>query len=135
MSVDLNVISSKAAQIEECTPTINIVNGQLIEQSYINALCEEINDKLQQQGQVKIADLTSSYDLPSDFLRKCIEKQLGKTIHGKQDKQDQHMFFTESFIERNKCSVRGALLGLTKPVSISTLLTLCNVQDRIFLCK
>ncbi|KAL0276431.1 UNVERIFIED_CONTAM: hypothetical protein PYX00_004012 [Menopon gallinae] len=133
LSVDLNVISAKAAQIEESTPTITIVNGQLIEQSYINSLCEEINDKLQQHGQIKIADLTSLYDLPSDFLRSTIERQLGKTINAKQDKQDQHMFFTESFIERNKCTVRGALLALTKPVSVSALLNLCNIQDRIFL--
>ena len=36
--------------------------------TYVEALCEEINDLLQDQGQVTIADLTKTYDLPAEFL-------------------------------------------------------------------
>lgn len=35
---------------------------------YIERLAEEINDKLQEQGQITIAELTKQYDLPADFL-------------------------------------------------------------------
>ncbi len=35
---------------------------------YLDSLAEEVNDKLQEQGQVTIAELTKTYDLPADFL-------------------------------------------------------------------
>ena len=36
--------------------------------NYLDNLAEEINDKLQDNGQVTIADLTKLYDLPADFI-------------------------------------------------------------------
>ncbi len=31
-------------------------------------MAEEVNDKLHEQGQITIAELTKTYDLPADFL-------------------------------------------------------------------
>lgn len=36
--------------------------------NYLNGLAEEVNDKLQEAGQVTIPELCKSYDLPGDFL-------------------------------------------------------------------
>lgn len=36
--------------------------------SYLDRLAEEVNDKLQEQGHITIAELTKLYDLPADFL-------------------------------------------------------------------
>ena len=36
--------------------------------SYLDSICEEINDKLEEAGQISIADLTKHYDLPGDFM-------------------------------------------------------------------
>lgn len=36
--------------------------------SYLDELAEEINDKLQETGQVTISELCKAYDLPGDFL-------------------------------------------------------------------
>lgn len=38
------------------------------ERSYLDQLAEEINDKLQETGQVTISELCKAYDLPGDFL-------------------------------------------------------------------
>jgi hypothetical protein len=46
-----------------------LVLGQLIDKTYVNRIAEEINERLLQQGQVTIGDLTRHYDLPSDFLQ------------------------------------------------------------------
>ena len=36
--------------------------------SYIDALCEEINDTLQEAGQMMVADLSKNFALPNSFL-------------------------------------------------------------------
>ena len=35
---------------------------------YVAALCEEINDTLQEVGQMTVADLSKSFALPNNFL-------------------------------------------------------------------
>ena len=39
-----------------------------VSRSYLDSIAEEINDKLQDQGQITVAQLTKEYDLPGDFL-------------------------------------------------------------------
>lgn len=133
--VDLQVVTRRATEIEKSDTSLRIINGQLISNAYINTLCHEVNDRLQQQGQINVADLTTQYDLPSDFLIANIEKQVGKIIHGLQDKQDRQIFFTPTFVERNLSIVRGALMAITRPIATSTLISLIGVPERIFFCK
>ena len=45
--------------------------------SYLDTISEEINDSLQEQGQVSLAELTKTYDLPGDFLSQTIRERLG----------------------------------------------------------
>lgn len=135
LSVDYNVIAAKAAEIEKSDPLVHIINGQLINQTFINTISEEINERLQCDGLISIGDLTSDYDLPSEFLIHIFDKQLGKRIFGIQDKTDQQVFYTESFVESNLCLLRGALTALTKPTPVSTLINLCGGQERLFNCK
>lgn len=135
LSVDLSIVTAKAGEVAHSDSSIKIINGQLIDKMYVTTICEEINDKLSQQGSITIGDLTSHYDLPSEFLLSIIEKALGKTIKGQQDKQDNYLFYTDDFIERILCIVRGALLGITKPTSLGTINNLCGVQQRLFFSK
>lgn len=69
------------------------------------------------------------------FVCQIVEKQLGKLIHAKQDKQDARMFFTDEFVTRNKAIVRGALVAATRPTPITAILNQCNITERTFLCK
>lgn len=69
LSVDLNQIAARAAEIERTDQNCSLVLGQLIDKIYLDRIAEEINERLLQQGQVTIGDLTRHYDLPSDFLQ------------------------------------------------------------------
>lgn len=132
LCIDLNVVTIKATEITHSDSSIKIINGQLIDKSYTSTICEEINDKLNQQGLITIGDLTSHYDLPSEFLLSVIEKQIGKTIKGQQDKQDNYLFYTDDFIDRILSTVRGAMLAITKPTSLGTIINISGVQQRLF---
>lgn len=135
LNVNLSHITKVVADIEKHDKGLKVVLGQLIDKSYINKIAEEINDKLVQHGSINVAELTLTYDLPSDFLQSVIEKELGKIIHATQDSQDPKVFYTESFITRNKTKIRGALSAITKPTPLSAILGQCGVPERIFFCK
>ncbi|KAJ8682576.1 hypothetical protein QAD02_018368 [Eretmocerus hayati] len=132
LNVDLAQISKIAAEIDKHEKGVRIVLGQLIDKSYISRVAEEINDKLGQNGFISIADLTLHYDLPAEFLQSLIEKELGKTIIGKQDTQDPRIFYNQGYISRNEAKIRGALSAITKPTPISAILGQCSVPERIF---
>nr|CAD7405049.1 unnamed protein product [Timema cristinae] len=132
LNVDLSQVTARAAEIERADSGITLVLGQLIDKSYLTLIAQEINERLAQNGQVSVGDLTRQYDLPSDFLQTVVEKQLGKLIRGKQDKSDPRVFFTESYVTRNTACVRGALAAATRPTPISTMLSQCDIPERMF---
>ncbi|XP_015123760.1 E3 UFM1-protein ligase 1 homolog isoform X2 [Diachasma alloeum] len=92
----------------------------------------EISDTLNQIGFINIAELTLHYDLPDNFLQPLVEKALGKTIHGTQDKQDPKIFYTEGFITTNKAKMSGAFFAITKPTPLSAVMGQCNIPEKIF---
>ena len=51
----------------------NIVNGLkclvLFNREYLDRVAEEINETLQESGQVLIAELSKTFGLPADFLQ------------------------------------------------------------------
>lgn len=133
IGVDLSHITSHMNEVLRGHKDIHSVLGQLIDINYLNKVAGEINEKLQQQGQINVNDLTVQYDLPADFIQTHIlEKQLGKLIFGRQDKNDPRLFFTESFIARCKSKIRGALMGITKPTPITVILSNTDVAEKLF---
>ncbi|XP_076762646.1 UFM1 specific ligase 1 [Xylocopa sonorina] len=132
LNVNLSQVSKIANEIEKHNKGLRIILGQLIDKTYTSKIADEINDKLMQHGIINVSELTIHYDLPAEFLQSLIEKELGKSIYGKQDTQDPRIFYTQSFIARNKAKIRGALSAITKPTPLSAILGQCSVSERIF---
>lgn len=134
LNVDLNKIINVAEKIVSVeNSTVRLILGQLIDESYVQRIASEINQKLAQTGELNVADITVSYDLPSDFLlHDVMEKYLGKLIFGKQDTSNPRIFFTQSYVQRCKAKIRGALAGITMPTSVSALLSQAGIKERIF---
>ena len=68
LNVDLNHITARIPEIEKSSGC-SIIMGQLINKTYQRTIAEEINERLQRDGQITTADLTKLYDLPGDFLQ------------------------------------------------------------------
>lgn len=133
LGVDLAHINAHLNDILKGQKDIQLVLGQLIDSSYISKIANEINERLQSQGQINVSDLTIFYDLPAEFLQtQVIEKHLGKIIDGKQDKNDSRIFFTESFVSRCKAKIKGALAGITKPTAITAILNQIGLSEKLF---
>uniref|UniRef100_A0A182X1D8 E3 UFM1-protein ligase 1 homolog n=1 Tax=Anopheles quadriannulatus TaxID=34691 RepID=A0A182X1D8_ANOQN len=132
LNVDFGKIEYTAKRLVEKDPNLHLLLGQLIETSYLQRVASEINQKLVQYGEIHIGQLTTTYDLPTDFiLNKIVLGNLHKVIFAKQDPTNAHIFFTQSYIARNKAKIRGALAAITKPTPISVILNLTDVPARI----
>ncbi|XP_053694057.1 E3 UFM1-protein ligase 1 homolog [Sabethes cyaneus] len=133
LSVDFDKVQRMAEQVIAEDRSIKFILGQLFDEVYLQRVSLEINEKLSQTGEIDVADLTTQYDLPADFILNSIMlKYLNKTIMGKQDSSNANIFFTQSFISRNKAKIRGALAAITKPTPVSAILAQSGIPDKLF---
>ncbi|NXF97541.1 UFL1 ligase, partial [Eubucco bourcierii] len=131
INVDLLHIENRANDIIKCEKTVQLVLGQLINESYLDQLAEEINDKLQEAGQVTISDLCKAYDLPGDFLVQALSRRLGRIIHGQLDQENCGVIFTEAFVSRHRARIRGLFTAITRPTPVSYLITRYGFQEHL----
>lgn len=133
LNVDLSRITASATKISHKNKKIFLVLGQLIHEDYIQRVAAEINEKLNQVGELSVTQLTEQYDLPADFIQqKIIDRNLGSIIQGKRDSSDSKVLFTLSYISRCKAKIRGALMGVTRPVAVSFISAQCQVKEKLF---
>lgn len=133
LCVDLQKIQPVAEQIADEDSKVTLILGQLVSSDYVIRIASEINERLSQNGEINVSELTGAYDLPSDFLlHEVVQKNLGRVIFGKQDSSNPRLLYTSAFISRCKARIRGALAGITKPTPITALLSQTGIQERIF---
>ncbi|OXB83152.1 UNVERIFIED_CONTAM: hypothetical protein H355_014408, partial [Colinus virginianus] len=155
INVDLLHIENRANDIVKSDKAVQLVLGQLINESYLDQLAEEVNDKLQETGQVTISELCKAYDLPGDFLTQIFEfryglallirdtsshpsfclqalsKRLGRIIHGQLDQENRGVIFTEAFVSRHRARIRGLFSAITRPTPVSNLITRYGFQEHL----
>ncbi|NWR93013.1 UFL1 ligase, partial [Furnarius figulus] len=131
INVDLLHIENRANDIVKSEKTIQLVLGQLINESYLDQLAEEINDKLQETGQVTISELCKAYDLPGDFLIQVLSRRLGRIIRGQLDQENRGVIFTEAFVSRHRARICGLFTAITRPTPVSNLITRYGFQEHL----
>lgn len=133
LNVDLTHINGIADRLTKERDDLHLVLGQLLSEDYLQKMATEINEKLAQDGEISVSELTIQFDLPSEFLlAQVMEKYLGKLIRGRQDSADPRIFFTSGYIARCKAKIRGALVGLTQPTSVLQIIQAIGIQERVF---
>lgn len=132
LNIGLQAIESRAQDLVQSRPEIHLVAGQLIDDDYMDRCVEEINETLQQNGQITLVELIKAYELPIEFLLQQMVNRVGSIIQGQQDKHDHHVFFTEGFLARNKARIRGALSAITIPTSVSAIIAQNKFPERLF---
>ncbi|XP_016318260.1 E3 UFM1-protein ligase 1-like [Sinocyclocheilus anshuiensis] len=131
ISVDLVHVESRASEIAKSDKGTQLILGQLIDETYLDRLAEEVNDKLQEAGQVNIAELCKTYDLPGDFLTEELNSRLGRAIHGQIDQYNRGVIFTQAFLSRHKACICGLFSAITRPTQINNLLNLYGFQENL----
>uniref|UniRef100_UPI00398EE0A2 E3 UFM1-protein ligase 1 isoform X2 n=1 Tax=Pristiophorus japonicus TaxID=55135 RepID=UPI00398EE0A2 len=131
LNVDLTHIENKASDIVKSDRGIQLVLGQLIDETYLDQMAEEVNDRLQEAGQVTVAELCKSYDLPADFVTEVLSQRLGRIINGQMDTYDRGVIFTDAFVAQHKAQIRGLFSAVTRPTPVSPLITQYKFQEHL----
>uniref|UniRef100_A0A8D8SYE8 E3 UFM1-protein ligase 1 homolog n=1 Tax=Cacopsylla melanoneura TaxID=428564 RepID=A0A8D8SYE8_9HEMI len=133
LNINHSIVQAQCNEIQKADKDYQIILGQLIHTDYVRNVAVEINETLAKSGSVTIGELTKTYNLPGDFLLATIESNLNTIIKNvTQDKTDSRLFYTDSFISRNKAVVRGALLAINKPTQLIHIVKLVNVDLNVF---
>ncbi|KAJ8377482.1 hypothetical protein AAFF_G00259930 [Aldrovandia affinis] len=129
--VDWVHVESRANDIVKSDKHIQLVLGQLIDENYLDQLAEEVNDKLQETGQVNIAELCKNFDLPGDFLTEVLSKRLGRIVQGQMDQYNRGVIFTQAFVSRHKARICGLFSAVTRPTPVNNLIGLYGFQEHL----
>jgi len=132
LNVDFSHVEAQAQAIAKADNRLHLVLGQLVDSTYLDSVCEEINEQLQLHGTVSLVNLTKDYDLPSDFLQEEIGRRLGGVIEGFRDESDPRTLLTPAFVQRNKAKVRGALSAVTVPTSVADIVGKYGIPENLF---
>lgn len=135
INVDYHHIENKSKDLVRDYPDeYFLVLGQIIHATYKDSLAKEINEQLQCNGQITIAELSKTIDLPADFIYAIVTERLGTIIDGIVASHDPRTFYTSDFIARYRSKISGALSGVSCPTTIATLLRrFPEIPERIFL--
>ncbi|XP_045150313.1 E3 UFM1-protein ligase 1 isoform X2 [Echinops telfairi] len=131
INVDLTHIENRIGDIIKSEKQVQLVLGQLIDENYLDRLAEEVNDKLQESGQVTISELCKTYDLPGNFLTQALTPRLGKIINGHIDLDNRGVLFTEAFVSRHKARIRGLFSAITRPTAVNPLISKFGFQEQL----
>ncbi|XP_076825187.1 E3 UFM1-protein ligase 1-like [Clavelina lepadiformis] len=121
LNVDYSHIEAKCNDLVKSDRKLQIIYGQIIERSYLDRLAEELNDNLQSCGQLTIAEVSKTYDLPGEFLIPELMARLGSIIQGQMDKHRKDSIYTEAYVASHKARIRGLLSAVTRPTTFQTL--------------
>jgi len=132
INVDLTHIENRVTDIIRGDRHFFLIHGELIDKDYRDRTAEEINETLQEAGQVLVADLAKTFNLPNDFVLSIIEDHLGVTIHGQLDSINKDVLFTAAFIARNRARIRGIFTAITKPTQLIQLVAQYGLPEKLF---
>ncbi|XP_036943202.1 E3 UFM1-protein ligase 1 [Acanthopagrus latus] len=131
LNVDWVHVENRASDIAKSDKGVQLVLGQLIDDTYLDRLAEEVNDKLQEAGLISIAELCKNYDLPGDVLSEELSKRLGKLIQGEMDQYNRGVIFTPAFVARHKARIRGLFSAITRPTPVSSMIGAFGFQEHL----
>ncbi|KFH03541.1 putative E3 UFM1-protein ligase 1 [Toxoplasma gondii VAND] len=126
LGVSPDIVEAKTEEMTRRSRHLMLLDGDLISTLYLNMIAGEIENLLEEKGQLTIAELSQKYSLPAEFLRQEIHARLGTVIHGELKNQ---YLTTAHFSRRVESIVRGVLTAACRPVAVSAIATEFNLPN------
>ncbi|KAJ7553268.1 hypothetical protein O6H91_06G090400 [Diphasiastrum complanatum] len=115
LGVDLYHCERQVEQVIASNSDLMLVQGEIISSKYWDIVAEEVNDTLQEAGQVSIVELARHFSVGAELLTGILESQLGRLVHGK---LGGGQLYTEAYVAKIKAMVCGAVRALLVPTSL-----------------
>jgi len=129
LNVDFSHIQRKVEDIVKKNRSIQLIEGELISNYYLDGIAEEINESLQESGETRLGDLARRFNFSTEYVQAVIERRLGKIIRGKLEGET---IYTDAFVARVAARIRGAFTAITKPTPIPSILAKFDFQENLF---
>lgn len=124
------LIEKRRKQGEDELEMLN--STELLSKAYVASVAAELNDLIQQRGQMTLADISKQFSLPVKYLNANIKTRAGSSPDAEiQAEFSGDRFYTPQFVRRNNAQVRGILIGLTKATKLSKLWKTFRVDPKI----
>lgn len=107
-------------------PDIYRLDDFLFTGLYIDSICEEINEDLQQKMHIPLIDLSSKFMFPVEFIRNMIDRKSGTIIQGVVNGDN---LTTLSYIQTMLSKLRGILRASIRPIALSTLVKDYDLEE------
>ncbi|KAF5399881.1 E3 UFM1-protein ligase 1 [Paragonimus heterotremus] len=98
------------------------IPGEIVNESYVRQVAHEIQDRLEERGQLTIGELATVFCLPTAFLLNLINQYQGILFRVQKYGEK---YITDMCMAENKARVRGYFTAVMRPV------TLCSVASKL----
>ena len=109
---------------------LSLVQGELLADYYLDDVAAEVNQELQEAGQLALSDMANRYNFTSEFMARQMRQRLGTVIDGTMEQGG--VLYTAAYMERHLAKMRGIFSAVTSPGSIAELRTSFKLQDSLF---
>jgi hypothetical protein len=106
--------------------SLQLLDGTIIAEYYLDGIVEEVNQLLDDAGQLLLTSMSHKFQLPAAMLQQALEQRHGTLFFGRIQGAD---LYTESFVARHSARVRGVLMAVTRPTVLSTLVKQHSLLD------
>ena len=93
---------------------------------YIDSICEEINEDLQQKMHVPLTDISSKFSFPLEYVKNMLERKAGTIIQGVISGEK---LTTVSYIQTMQSKLKGILRASIRPIALSTLIKDYDIEE------
>ncbi|KAL6864696.1 hypothetical protein ACP4OV_015847 [Aristida adscensionis] len=115
LGVDLYHVERQSQKVVSDDPTLMLINGEIMSQSYWDTVTEEINEKLQERSQIALAEIAAQLHIGSELVINILEPRLGTIVKGR---LEGGQLYTPAYVSRITAMVRGAARGITVPTNL-----------------
>ena len=129
LNVDLPHIERVIDALVRDDPTMQLVQGEVITDYYLDGLAEEINQTLQSEGRLMLGDLAMQHRLSTDFVMRLLEPRLGSIV---QAKLSNNTLYTTGHVARHAARVRGVMAAILRPCSHVSLIKAHGFDEALF---
>ncbi|KAI1733101.1 e3 UFM1-protein ligase 1 domain-containing protein [Ditylenchus destructor] len=129
LNVEVDHIDNAVAAISRQSDAFILCAGEIIHRDYISDLCEKLNSRLREMGQVSMLQLTRNWDLSTEILNNHILPEIGCRIRATKF-EDQ--LYTHEFLDNTKHKLCATLSALTKVLPISVIQSHLNIGQSLF---
>jgi hypothetical protein len=127
LEVSSSIIDSKITTLLTKDKSLNLIEGKLITNYYLDNMCSEINEMLTNTGCVFLSDLSTRFDLSIDFFKRFL-KEKSQLIKAK---LYETRLLTEDYIAYQRQRIRPVLIGSTTPLQLSYVIDTFQVDELI----